>query len=81
VIHKDEYRNWKNHPVTDEFFSNVADIVEDLIATHLDGVSVQDHAILAQQIGLIRAYRSVINYEPEFNDEGFMIDDNGDIVE
>ena len=81
MISKDEYLNWKNHPVTVEFFKNVTEVAEEVLEAHLDGVSVQDHAVMAHQVGLIRAWRTVTHYSPEFNDDGYMIDDEGAIVE
>lgn len=81
MIHKDEYRDWKNHPVTDVFFNTLEDIVLGLEDAMLAGHSLDSHPHMAQQLGLIRAYRSVIEYSPEFNEDGFMIDDLENILE
>lgn len=81
MIHKDVYRDWKNNPVTEVFFQELEDISTELEEILLDGADLTDHPAIVKQIALIRAYRSVLHYSPEFNDDGFMIDLNGDIVE
>lgn len=81
MIHKDDYRDWKNHPITEVFFNNLGDILADIEEAMLNGYSVESHPILAQQLGLIRAYRSVIEYAPDFDENDYMVDDNGDIIE
>lgn len=81
MISKDLYIDWKNHPVTEVYFNAIKEILDSLEESMLHGNSVENHAILAQQLGLIRAYRSVLEYSPEFNDDDYMIDDVGDIIE
>jgi len=81
VIHKSEYVDWKNHPVTEAFFANIEEILDELEDMMLNGHSVDNHPLLAQQLGLIRAYRSVIEYSPDFNEDDYMIDDFGGVIE
>jgi hypothetical protein len=81
VISKNLYREWKDHPVTEMFFKTVEEITEDIEHAMLNGHSVESHPIIAQQLGLIRAYRSVLEYQPEFNDDGYMVDELGDLIE
>ena len=81
MIHKDEYIDWKKHPVTEEFFKNIEYILTIVEGSLLEGSTLHSHPHMAEQLGLIKAYRSVVEYRPDFNSDGYMVDDLGDIVE
>lgn len=81
MIHKDEYLDWLKHPVTEVFFKEVAEIYEGYKDSLENGEELTSHALTAKKVGLVQAYRSIKDYKPNFNLEGYMIDDMGDIVE
>lgn len=81
MIDKSQYTDWKQHPVTREYFSNLKDAKDQFEDKLLYGHNIENHALMAQSIGILRAYDSAINYSPEFNDQGYMVDDFGEVVE
>ena len=42
--------------------------------------NLQSHALMAQSVGILRGYDSAMSYEPEFNSDGYMVDDEGEVV-
>lgn len=81
MIHKDDYIEWTKHPVTEVFFEEINELYEAFKESVEGGVDIESHAALANKIGMVRAYKSVKEYLPTFNSDGFMIDDNGSIIE
>lgn len=81
MIHKDEYIEWTKHPVTEVFFEEINELYEAFKESVENGVDLESHAALANKIGMVRAYKSVKDYRPDFNTEGYMIDSNEDIIE
>ena len=81
MIHKDQYVDWKNHPVTEIYFKEIRELKEVIEEGLHGGRTLDSHARLAEQIGLLQGYESAMTYSPQFNDDGYMIDDGGEIVE
>jgi hypothetical protein len=81
MIHSDEYRDWLNHPVTEEFFKSVSEGKQYILNELLSGQHLESHPRIARYLGMVEICDTVINYKPEFNDSGYMIDTNGDVVE
>ena len=81
MITKAMYNDWKNHPVTIEYFGDLRDAKQVKEDELVYGHNIENHAQMAQSIGLVRAFDSAINYEPEFNEDGYMLDEEGLVVE
>lgn len=81
MITKSQFLDWKNHPVTQEFFSDVREARDSKEEELYNGHNVENHALMAQSVGLLRAYESILNYNPDFNEDGYMIDLEGAVVE
>lgn len=80
MIHKTEYVEWKNHPVTQALF----DVIHKDLAEYEEVVFTGDvsvHSNIALNIGIIRALSGVANFKPDFNDDGFMLDSNDKVIE
>lgn len=80
MITKSQYTDWKNDPVTVEYFNNLKEVKAQFQEELLLGHDIDSHARMAQKVGMSRAYDSAINYDPKFED-GHMVDDEGKIVE
>lgn len=68
IVTKQEFADWKNHPVTEAFFEACNDRVEDmkeLLAVSAGFDSVND----SFNRGFIRAYREMQEFRPEEEDE------------
>jgi hypothetical protein len=81
MITKDQLREWKDHPVTQEYFKDLKDARAAVEHELVYGHSIENHSLMAQSVGLVRAYDSALNYQPDFDDDGNMLDLEGNIVE
>ena len=82
MIHKDDYREWKSHPVTESLMSSANDIKEQIRSMlEEDDRVMESHSRMTNYLGKIQALNGILNYRPDFNEEGFMVDENGKVIE
>lgn len=67
-VAKEQYVDWKNHPVTKEVFANIADVASDE-AAKLINRRQEDWSDDQYVRGFIRGIQEIIDWTPEFDDE------------
>lgn len=81
MIHADEYRDWKNHPVTEEFFNSVAEGKKYILESLISGEVLESHPKIARYLGMIEICDTVLQYKPDFDKDGYMTNINGEVIE
>lgn len=64
-ITKEEWADWRNHPVTQKFFSNLHQEREDALEHLAAGAFAEDHGRQNIFIGLINALTKILNHSLE----------------
>ena len=80
MIHKTEYIEWKNHPVTEALFADTNTDLQDIQEVLIQG-EVDNPSSVALNIGIIRALTGIMKWTPKFDDNGYMLDINGKVIE
>jgi len=67
-------RDWKEHPITSNFFKEAQDIRKQYAESILSGECNGDMAETSRRIGLIQGIDALLGYDPQVDEDGVIIE-------